>query len=112
MSREGRARPVGVSVPEGVAVLPGVPPIAEALPGFRTAVWHGIVAPAGMEPALAARINEVFGRIAAMPEVAAAVATNQAGTMVGGPPEAFGAHLRAEVARWRPIIRDGNIRAT
>jgi tripartite-type tricarboxylate transporter receptor subunit TctC len=81
------------------------------LPGFRVAVWHGIVAPAGMDPALVTRVNEVFGRIAAMPEVQARIFETQAGAVVGGTPQQFAGFIRGEIARWTPIIRDGGIRS-
>jgi tripartite-type tricarboxylate transporter receptor subunit TctC len=81
------------------------------LPGFECAVWHGIVAPAGMDPALARRINEVFARIIAMPDVKQRIFDTQAGTVVGGSPEDFANHIRREVARWTPIIREGGIRS-
>jgi tripartite-type tricarboxylate transporter receptor subunit TctC len=111
MIRDGRARAIAVSFPEGVPLLPGIPPVSDTLPGYRSSVWHGIVGPAGMEPSLVARINEVFNRIAAMPEVQQAVAQNQAGTVVGGTPAQFAQFIAGEIARWRPVIREGNIRA-
>ncbi len=111
MVREGRARPLAIGNPGGTPILPEVPALADTLPGFDCAVWHGIVAPAGMEPALVARINEVFNAIAAMPEVAEAVFRQQAGRIVGGTPEAFAAHIRREHATWSPVIREAGIRA-
>jgi tripartite-type tricarboxylate transporter receptor subunit TctC len=101
---------MGIGNPEGTPLLPNTPAIATVLPDFRVAVWHGIVAPAGMDPALTRRINEVFGRIAAMPDVRQRIFDTQAGTVVGGSPEDFAAHIRREVARWTPIIREGGIR--
>lgn len=111
MIREGRAKAIAISTPGGTPALPGIAPLAETLPGFNTAVWHGIVAPAGMEPGLVARINEVFGRIAAMAEVKEQVFRAQAGSVVGGSPADFAAHIRREYETWAPIIREGNIRA-
>ena len=111
MIREGRAKAIAISVPGGTPALPGIPALADTMPGFNTAVWHGIMAPAGMEPGLVARINEVFGRIAAMDEVKEQVFRAQAGTVVGGTPADFAAHIRREYETWLPIIRDGNIRA-
>lgn len=111
MIREGRAKAIAISTPGGTPALPGIPALADALPGFNTAVWHGIMAPAGMDPGLVMRINEVFGRIAAMPEVKEQVFRAQAGTIVAGTPDEFAAHIRREYETWLPIIRDGNIRA-
>jgi len=111
MIREGRAKAIAISMPGGTPALPGIPALADTLPGFNTAVWHGIMAPAGMEPGLVARINEVFGRIAAMDEVKEQVFRAQAGTIMGGTPADFAAHIRREYDVWLPIIREGNIRA-
>jgi tripartite-type tricarboxylate transporter receptor subunit TctC len=111
MARDGKVRPLGIGTPGGTPALPGVPAIADTLPGFAVAVWHGIAGPAGMEPALVARINEVFGRIAVLPEVRQQIFERQAGSVVGGSPEQFAAHIRHEVERWAPIIRAGNIRS-
>lgn len=108
--RQGNAKAIGIGNSGGTPALPGVPAIAEVLPGFEVAVWHGIVAPAGMDPALVRRINEVFGRIAAMPEVQQRIFETQAGRVIGGSPEDFAAHIRREIARWTPIIREGGIR--
>jgi tripartite-type tricarboxylate transporter receptor subunit TctC len=108
--RAGNARALGIGTTGGTPLLPETPAVSTVLPGFEVAVWHGIVAPAGMDPALARRINEVFGRIAAMPEVRETIFRGQAGTVVGGSPADFAAHIRAEVARWTPLIRDGGIR--
>jgi tripartite-type tricarboxylate transporter receptor subunit TctC len=108
--RQGNAKALGIGNPEGTPLLPDTPAVSTVLPGFRVAVWHGIVAPAGMDPALVARINEVFGRIAAMDAVKQRIFETQAGTVVGGTPERFAEHIRGEVARWTPIIREGGIR--
>lgn len=109
--RQGNARAIAIGTTGGTPLLPDVPALSTVLPGFEVAVWHGIVAPAGMDPALARRINEVFGRIAAMPEVQQRIFETQAGRVVGGTPEDFAAHIRREIARWTPIIREGGIRS-
>ncbi|WP_249732172.1 tripartite tricarboxylate transporter substrate binding protein [Roseococcus sp. SDR] len=111
MIREGRAKAIAISVPGGTPALPGIPALADTLPGYNTAVWHGIVAPAGMEPGLVARINEVFTRIITMDEVREQVFRAQAGTVVPGTPEQFATFIRREYETWLPIIREGNIRA-
>ena len=109
--RAGNARAIAIGTTGGTPLLPDVPAVSTVLPGFEVAVWHGIVGPPGMDPALARRINEVFGAIAAMPDVRQRIFDGQAGAVVGGTPEDFAAHIRREVARWTPIIREGGIRS-
>ncbi len=108
--RQGNAKAIAVGNASGTPLLPGIPAVSTVLPGFEVAVWHGIVAPPGMDPGLAMRINEVFGRIAAMEDVKQRIFDGQAGAVVGGTPEDFANHIRREVTRWTPVIREGGIR--
>jgi len=109
--REGKARPIAIGTPRPVPVLPGVPAVAALFPGFETMIWHGIVGPAGMEPGLVQRINRVFQAIITAPEVKSFVETRQAAEVVGGSPADFARLIAAEIAKWTPVIREGNIRA-
>jgi tripartite-type tricarboxylate transporter receptor subunit TctC len=85
--------------------------MADTLPGFEASVWNGIVGPAGMDPALVARINQVFVAIMRRTEVVARVQTSQAAQVVAGTPGEFGTLIKAEIARWTPLIRANNLRA-
>lgn len=109
--REGKAQAIAVLTPTRVAQLPDVPPLAETLPGFAASVWNGIVGPAGMEPALVARINQVFVRIMHRAEVARRAEESQAAQVVAGTPAEFAALITAEIARWTPLIRANHLRA-
>ncbi|WP_165943268.1 Bug family tripartite tricarboxylate transporter substrate binding protein [Roseicella aquatilis] len=109
--REGKIRALAVSTAGPVAQLPGVPPLSTLLPGFQAVVWNGILGPAGMPPEVVAAANAVFNAILAEPALREAVQTRQAGVMVGGTPEEFGAFIRAEIARWTPLIRALGLRA-
>ena len=57
MIREGRAKAIAISTPGGTPALPGIAALAETLPEFNAAVWHGIVAPAGLSAGMTTRIN-------------------------------------------------------
>jgi len=109
--RDEKVRAVAVASTGPVPSLPGVPTIASVLPGFEATTWHGIVGPAGMAPELVARINRVFNAIIVSPQVRESVERTQAGEVIGGTPEQFAAFIRAEMDRWIPVIRAGNIRA-
>ena len=108
--REGKLKPLAVLGTAPVALLPGVPTLAETLPGFKATVWHGIVGPAGMPPDMVAEANRVFNAVAQQPEVRRSVEQTQAGEVVGGTPAQFAEFIRAEYDRWTPVIRDAGIR--
>lgn len=90
--------------------VPEAPLMRDTIPGFEVAIWYGVAAPPGMNPVLADRINDVFARIAALPEVRRGVEENQAGTVIGGSRRAFAEFLKREYDRWAPVIEEGGIR--
>jgi len=72
--------------PKPVEVLPGVPGIAETLPGFETWEWNGVFAPAGTDRGLITHLNEEMNAAFRVPAVAARLAELGALT----PPNASG----------------------
>jgi len=55
--KDGRIRLLGVTSPKRSAFLPGVPPVAESVPGYGFDSWFGLLAPAKTPKAAIARIN-------------------------------------------------------
>jgi tripartite-type tricarboxylate transporter receptor subunit TctC len=92
------------------ALLPDMPLMHDTIPGFDVAIWYGLAAPAGMDPALANKINATFAKVAALPDIKRMVEETQGGSLVGGSPQDFAAFLKREYERWTPVIRDGGIR--
>lgn len=109
--REGKARALAIGTPRPVPALPDVPAVAATYPGFEAMTWHGIEGPAGMDPALANRINAVFHAIVTNPEVKSTLETRQAAEVIAGTPAEFAALIAGDVAKWTPVIQEGNIRA-
>jgi tripartite-type tricarboxylate transporter receptor subunit TctC len=109
--REGKARALAIGTPRPVPALPDVPAVAATYPGFEAKTWHGIEGPAGMDPALVDRINAVFRAIATNPEVKSTLETRQAAEVIAGTPAEFAKLIADDVAKWTPVIREGNIRA-
>jgi tripartite-type tricarboxylate transporter receptor subunit TctC len=107
--RSGRLRGLFVSSGERTLALPEVPTLAEAGIGGAEAVgWHGLVAPAGTDPAIIARVNRATAQVLARPEVAERVAALGI-EPVDEPPEALGALLRADAERWAAVVRRARI---
>ena len=67
--RDGRLAALGVSSRSRSDLLPAVPPIAEAIPGFEFTFWNGLWAPAGTPAPLVERINSDVMRAMDMPDV-------------------------------------------
>jgi tripartite-type tricarboxylate transporter receptor subunit TctC len=109
--RAGRMRALAVSTAARAAALPEVPTVAEAigLADYDLVSWQGLLAPAGTDPAVVARLNREVNRALADPAVSARMAA-QGMEPAGGPPEALAATLRADVARWPALVRAANAR--
>ena len=68
--REGKVRAVAGFPAKQIPELADTPPASQAVPGFSIDLWHGIVAPAGMDPALVSQINAIFNKVIETPAVA------------------------------------------
>jgi tripartite-type tricarboxylate transporter receptor subunit TctC len=90
--------------------LPDVPPAGKTIPGFDVSVWHGIAGPAGMEPALVARINQVFNQVLQVPQVRNAITEAQAADIIGGSPQEFDAFIKSELKRWPEVVKAAGIK--
>jgi tripartite-type tricarboxylate transporter receptor subunit TctC len=55
--KEGKIRALAGAATRPMLQLPDTPAAEKTVPGFDVAVWHGIAAPAGMDPVLTERIN-------------------------------------------------------
>jgi tripartite-type tricarboxylate transporter receptor subunit TctC len=65
-----RVRPLGVTALERVAQLPGIPAIAETIPGYESTTWVSLFAPAGTPKAIIDQLNGELGNAMRDPGVA------------------------------------------
>jgi tripartite-type tricarboxylate transporter receptor subunit TctC len=70
--------------------------------------WSGIAVPAGAPRAVVQRLNRDINAILASPEMRQKLA-EQGADAIGGPPEAFGEHMRSEREKWSRLIHANNI---
>jgi tripartite-type tricarboxylate transporter receptor subunit TctC len=59
--KANRVRPLGVTSLQRVPQLPGIPAIAETVPGFESTTWVSIYAPAGTPKTIIDQLNAEFG---------------------------------------------------
>ena len=108
--KAGRLRALATTGPKRVAFLPDVTAMNEIVPGFEVVNWYGLVVPAGTPRRIIARLHADVIRTMSVPEIAEkmiAQGTDPAGTS----PEAFGAFIQAETAKWARVITAANVRA-
>jgi tripartite-type tricarboxylate transporter receptor subunit TctC len=107
--RQGRARILGVTMPERVPALPDIPAIAELVPGYAAPNWFSIWAPKNMPPALMQRFVAELAAVREAPELQARLAEGAATMRLDGPGP-LAARLAEEVPKWRRLIAEANIR--
>jgi len=107
--RAGKLRGLAVAAIRRNELLPEVPTIAEAgLPGMEGVVPFGVSVPAGTPRDVVMRLNGAFND--AMADATTGRRLGELGFItLGGPPEAYGALLGREIAKWRKVIKDANI---
>lgn len=108
--KQGRLRALGLSSAQRSTAFPEVPTVAEAgVAGFEADQWYGITGPAGIDPAVALKLNAGINAALASADVKARL-EKEGGAAVPGPPEALGRHLVAEIERWRPVVKAANMK--
>lgn len=108
--RAGRIRAVALTGPARGEPLPGVPVIAESLPGFVLVGWHGIMAPVGLPRPVLDKLNHAF-RVALADKDIAKRITDSYSEPAPTTPEAFGEILKEDFAKYARIVKDAGIKA-
>ena len=106
--KDQRVRALAVTAAAGNSNLPGVPAVADVLPGLVFESWLGIAAPAGTPTAILDRLNQALRNVLDRPEV------RQKLIALGGSPRAssgaeFQDRMERDTARLRKIVRDAKI---
>lgn len=109
--RSGKLRAIGVSTSRRSPVSPEIPTLAElGLPAFDTSAWFGVFAPAGTPRAVVERLNRDLVRVLSDPDTG-----RKFGEVMAVPawntPEQFAALLRADIAKYRRIVKERGISA-
>jgi tripartite-type tricarboxylate transporter receptor subunit TctC len=106
----GKLTAVAVSTARRLPQLPQLPTLREAGIPLDGSAWIGIVGPAGMPAPVVAKLNQAF--VAAMRDPAVLEKLRaQYMEPEPGTPEQFAAYMRAERAKWGPVIKRAGIKS-
>jgi tripartite-type tricarboxylate transporter receptor subunit TctC len=98
-------RALAVTSAKRSALLPEAPTIAEqGYPGFEVSGWYGMLAPSGTPKDAVLLLNAEIVKALRLPDVAERL-TGDGAVAVGNTPDEFGAYIKAEIAKWRPVIK-------
>ena len=103
--RAGKLRALAVTTPRRIPVLPDLPAVAEALPGFEVVGWYGVIGPAGIPAPIVARLHDEFIKALNRPEVHERIVADGS-EPVGSAPEEFRQFMLADLAKWAKLVKE------
>jgi len=103
--RAGKLRALGVGSTRRVTAAPDIPTIAEAgLPGYESAQWSGLLAPAGTPLEIIARLHREIVAIVRAPTITERLVSDGS-EVVANSPEEFAAFYKAELVKWVAVVK-------
>jgi tripartite-type tricarboxylate transporter receptor subunit TctC len=102
--RAGKLRALAVTSLEPTPALPGIPPIAQFVPGYEAVGWWGIVAPKNTPPEIIDKLNKVINAALLDPRIKPRL-DDTGGTILVGPPEVFGKLVADDTEKWAKVVK-------
>ena len=108
--KSGRLRALAVTSAQPSPLAPDLPTVAAAgVPGYEAESTHGVLVRAGTPDAMIARLNQEFVRVLADRDLQARLLTSGV-EPVGSTPAQFAPVIKADMAKWGKLIKEGGIR--
>ncbi len=106
-AKDGKVRALAVTSAARSPVAPQLPTMQEAgVSGYESTIWFGIVAPTATPAPIVNRLSLEITKALAQPVMRERLSTVN---LIGTTPEAFAAHIRAEIPKWRKVIESAKI---
>ena len=108
--KSGTLRAIAVASAQRLKGLPDVPTTAEVgLKDAEAEQWQAVYAPAGTPADIVERLNKEINQLLGEPETVTLL--DQLGvTPLGGSPQRLGDWQKAELAKWRDVIAQANVK--
>lgn len=108
--RAGKLKPLGVASLTRQPALPGVPTIAETIPGFELLSWLGLFAPTGLPVDRLTKLNEALRTVLAEPNFRQQL-IDQGNEVLPSTPQEFSEFIERESVRIGVLVQTAGIRA-
>ena len=106
--QSGQLKALGVTDTKRSKFYPDVPPVSEAVTGYESVGWFGLLAPPHTPPEIVKQINEVIVAAMQTQEFRDHLATLGAEPKPQTPEE-FGRYINADVAKWSKLVKDNDV---
>jgi len=108
MVGSGKVRYLAVATPSRTEVVPGLPSMAEDVPGFKSQAWFGVLAPKGIPPDVEKKLNDAISKAVAQPDVRKFFIDRKVEPRSCSPAE-MEKLIRDEIGQWNPVVTKFNI---
>ncbi len=106
LAQSGKLRALGAGMLKRLGALPDLPTLDEqGLKGFECYTWNAILAPAGTPKPIVDRLNDAANKALADPQVIDSLIKAGVDPTPGSTPATTADFVKAELAKWAPIIK-------
>lgn len=106
--REKKVNAIAITSAQRSNSYPGLPTVAETLPGFEVNTWYGMMVKSGTPASIISRLHRDITAVLKMNDVRERL-TGLGSSLVASTPEAFSEHFKSEIVKWGKIIRNAGI---
>ncbi len=108
--KAGELRALAVTTPERLDFLPGVPAMAEFLPGYEAYGWIGFGAPKGTPAPIIDILNKAINAAVADPTIKARLLDLGVLVMPPNTPVEFAKFITADTEKWVKVVKFANLK--
>jgi tripartite-type tricarboxylate transporter receptor subunit TctC len=108
--KAGRVRAIGMTSAQRIPTEPGIPALAETVPGYESTNWHAMIGPKGLPPAVVERISTEVRRIVSRKDVEDRLHASGVFPQGGGSPEDLRALIRKDYEQWRKVVAQAGLK--
>lgn len=107
--RSDRLRAIATTSLKRSDAIPGVPTIAETLPGYEVSQWYGVLAPAGTPKDIVSRLHGEIIKATKQPQVMQQLEKVGANALGSKSPGQFAEHINREMEKWGDVVRKSGV---
>jgi len=109
--KSGKIRALAVTTLKRSPLVPDLPTVAETgLKGFEANNWYGVMVPANTSRAIIMRLNKDISTALLTPDIKELL-FKQGLDSAPESPEAFGAYIKSELAKWAKVVKASGLKA-
>jgi tripartite-type tricarboxylate transporter receptor subunit TctC len=108
--KAGRVRAIGMTSATRIPTEPGIPALAETVPGYEATNWHAMIGPKGIPPAAVERINAEVRRIVSAKDIEGTLHASGVFPAGGGSAEEVRALIRKDYEQWKKVVIQAGIK--